>query len=307
MERSYTTVDEHHIFYEWLIDKIDTYYIRDGETSDFTVNSSEFSTGAKIKDKWCVRSNICNRSTCSLRGTDGLSSIGFYLDFLNNTDELDPLMKKRDEYFPNNTLTFCLNLTVYDTPVSTSTKLELNIPINQMAHDYTELYNTKMGSDVTINVRNTEFRAHRSILMARSPVLAAMFSHDMIEKKENKISIPDITPEIFEKLLKYIYTDEVNDLDADAERLLEAADKYQLLSLKKMCQVSLSKTLTVNNALKIMTLADLHSAKHLLDFTNKFMASNIKKIVETQNFKEFKKRNPPLAFELLEKFTFLNL
>ncbi|XP_057325885.1 speckle-type POZ protein B-like [Microplitis mediator] len=216
------------------------------------------------------------------------------------------LVERKDAYFPNNTLTFCLDLTVYDTPVSTSTKLELNIPKCQMSHDYSELYNTKMGSDVIINVRNTEFRAHKTILMARSPVLAAMFSHNMIEKKESKISIPDIAPVIFEKVLKYIYTDEVTGLDADAERLLEAADKYQLRSLKEICQESLSKTLTVENALKIMTLANRHSAEHLLEFTNKFMASNIKKIIETQNFKEFKKSNPPLALELLEKFAFSN-
>ncbi|XP_057324851.1 speckle-type POZ protein-like [Microplitis mediator] len=172
-----------------------------------------------------------------------------------------------------------------------------------MAHDYTELYNTKMCSDTIINVGDKEFQAHKIILMARSPVLAAMFSHDMIEKKENKISIPDVTPEIFEKVLKYIYTDEVNDLNEIADDLLEVADKYQLRSLKEMCQESLSKTLTVKNALKIMTLADLHSAKDLLEFTIDYMASKIKDIIVTEDFKVLEKSNVTEAFELIKKLS----
>ncbi|XP_057322583.1 speckle-type POZ protein B-like [Microplitis mediator] len=172
-----------------------------------------------------------------------------------------------------------------------------------MTHDYEELYNTKMGCDTIINVGDKEFQAHKTILMARSPVLAAMFYHDMIEKKENKISIPDITPETFEKVLKYIYTDEITDLDADAERLLEAADKYQLQSLKEMCQESLSGTLTVDNALKIMTLADRHSAKDLLEFTIDYMASKIKDIIVTEDFQVLEKSNVTEVFGLIKKLS----
>ncbi|XP_008547749.2 speckle-type POZ protein B [Microplitis demolitor] len=231
-----------------------------------------------------------------------------YLLTKNETEihslSLKQLMENRNDYVPDNTLTFCLDLTVYDETVSTSKKLALNIPKGQMSDDYTELYNTMMGSDVIVKVCLKEFRAHRSILMARSPVLAAMFSHDMVEKKENKISIPDIAPVVFEKLLKYIYTDEVTDLDAYAERLIQAADKYQIQSLKDRCQESLSKTLTVENVLSIMTLAKRHSAKPLLEFTNEFMASNIKKVIKTHNFRKFKLSNPSLACGLLEKFAF---
>ncbi|XP_057318344.1 speckle-type POZ protein-like [Microplitis mediator] len=142
--------------------------------------------------------------------------------------------------------------------------------------------------------------------MARSPVLAAMFSHEMIEKKESKISIPDISSEIFEMVLKYIYTDEVTDLDLYADDLLEAAEKYQLLSLKNICQESLSKTLNLENALYLMTLADSYNATHLLEFTSNFLVLNMKNIIDTQDFKRLEKSHPSLALELLKKYSFSN-
>ncbi len=37
-------------------------------------------------------------------------------------------------------------------------------------------------SDVTLSVGATEFKAHKAILAARSPVFAAMFEHSMEEK-----------------------------------------------------------------------------------------------------------------------------
>ncbi|XP_008544990.1 speckle-type POZ protein B-like [Microplitis demolitor] len=138
-----------------------------------------------------------------------------------------------------------------------------------------------MGSDILINVGGKEFQGHKFMLMVRSPVLTAMFSHDMIEKKTNEISIPDITPEIFEKILEYFYTDEITDLDAYAECLLKAADKYQIQSLKDICQESLSKTLTVENSLKMIDTANLYNANELLAFTNDFIASNIKNFTNT--------------------------
>ncbi|XP_057319524.1 speckle-type POZ protein-like isoform X1 [Microplitis mediator] len=342
METSYSRTVERNIVHEWKIDNISA-YVNDFDTdTKITLNSSNFTTGAKINDQWCIRLQAItslNSFThqmftclyfylCQLNDLDNINT-KFSIFILDNEktklfiEERRLLLNKgdtqilsvpkfslwnnnKDKNLPNNTLTVCLDLTVYDAPVTTCRKLNLKILKHQIAHDYKQLYESKMGSDVVVNVGDTNFEAHRSILMARSPVLAAMFSHDMIEKKENRIPVQDITSEIFEKLLEYIYTDEVTDLDADAERLLEAADKYQIQSLKDICQESLSKTLTVENSLKIMDKADLYDAQELLQFTNDFITSNIKEIIETQDFKNLEKSNLAMAYQLLKKFSFYN-
>ncbi|CAG5101217.1 Similar to SPOPL: Speckle-type POZ protein-like (Homo sapiens) [Cotesia congregata] len=77
----------------------------------------------------------------------------------------------------------------------------------------------------------------------------------MIEKKSNEVTITDIDPEIFEKILRYIYTDQVSDLEVVAARLLEAADKYQLLSLKKLCEEALMRSSNRGNIIEIVALA----------------------------------------------------
>ncbi|XP_057342158.1 speckle-type POZ protein-like isoform X2 [Microplitis mediator] len=327
MIRGFTTLDESNFVYEWKINKMD--YFLDSKTEDFIY--SDFSLSAIGYDQWRIESTFnpnkdnVDFHLCLIYGGPLHARFSsFVLDnkkdknftttdvvqhYINNDKKIclslpkKTLLDDKDKYLPDNTLTICVDLTVFKTPTTTSKKLVINFSKRGMAHDYQDLYNTKMGCDTIINVGDYEFQAHKTILMARSPVLAAMFSHDMIEKKENKISVPDITPEIFEKILKYIYTDQVIDLNEIADDLLEVADKYQLQSLKEMCQESLSETLILRNALKIMTLADRHSAKELLDFTIRFMATNMKDLIETQEFKEFSRSNLAGAFELMKKLS----
>ncbi|XP_057318193.1 speckle-type POZ protein-like [Microplitis mediator] len=325
MERGYTTIDENNIVYEWKIDKIDFFLT---SKFDFILQSSEFSSGSTFKDTWRIKSVF-----------DSKDNIDFFLCLTSDHHELNTkfsfyvldskkerafmtkfhtcfskgeeryyclrkknLMDNKNRDLPEDTLTVGIDLTVYDVPITTSTKLSLNIPKHSIAHDLTELYNSGIGSDIIINVGDHIFEAHKIMLMARSPVIAAMFSHDMIENKESKISISDITPEIFQKVLEYIYTDKVTGLDESNVELLKAADKYQLRSLKNTCEESLSKILALENAFYLMYLADLCNATHLLELTTNFLVANMKNVIDNPDFKDFEKLHPSLALKLTKKF-----
>ncbi|XP_044579481.1 speckle-type POZ protein-like [Cotesia glomerata] len=329
MIRGCTTKDEHNITYEWEIKKFDTYlsYVKFGMKS---IESTKFSSGSPFKDIWCLKSVfrdgtveivLCLLSNHSLPIETKYSF--FILDNekkkvfmksyhspLSTGEETYLILSKKnwenneDRYLPNNILTVGLDLSVFDEPITISSEFELKIAKRPMAQDYKEFYLAKIETDVTINVGDEKFRAHKSILMARSCVLAAMFNNEMIEKKENTVTIPDIDPQIFEKILEFIYTDQVSDLDENAELLLEGADKYQLQSLKEMCEESLSKTLTFENAFKLSIFADFHNANHLLKFTDNFILLNVDKVFNTLNFDQLEKSNLYLILKLLRKHPF---
>ncbi|CAD6220704.1 GSCOCG00011582001-RA-CDS [Cotesia congregata] len=128
-----------------------------------------------------------------------------------------------------------------------------------------------------------------------------MFTHFTIENKERKVTIPDVDSKIFKKVLDFIYTDHVDDLDSNAEKLLEAADKYQLQSLKEMCEYSLSKTLNVGNAIKIMILADRYYAKQLKEIAIDYVIANFDKFKNTEEFKALEQAQRPLFLIILKK------
>jgi len=71
----------------------------------------------------------------------------------------------------------------------------------------------------------TEFEAHKAVLAARSPVFAAMFEHEMEERKKNRVEITDVDVEVLREMLRFIYTGKSNALDKMADDLLAAADK----------------------------------------------------------------------------------
>ena len=60
---------------------------------------------------------------------------------------------------------------------------------------------------------------------ARSPVFAAMFEHEMEERKRNRVDITDVDHEVLREMLRFIYTGRAPNLDKMADDLLAAADK----------------------------------------------------------------------------------
>ncbi|XP_065207935.1 speckle-type POZ protein-like [Planococcus citri] len=138
--------------------------------------------------------------------------------------------------------------------------------------------------DVTFSVNGKNFGAHKSILAARSPVFAAMFTHDMKETRLNQVNISDMTPEIFEAFLRYMYTDETPDVKMVRD-LLVAAEKYNVDSLKLLCEEMILKNLSLENATDVLVFADLHRAEQLKKHVMFYIKTHPTNIMSTQSWK----------------------
>ena len=64
-------------------------------------------------------------------------------------------------------------------------------------------------------------------ILARSPVFAAMFEHEMEERKQNRVAITDVDHEVLKEMLRFIYTGKAPNLEKMADDLLAAADKVR--------------------------------------------------------------------------------
>ncbi|GIY87142.1 TD and POZ domain-containing protein 3 [Caerostris extrusa] len=106
-----------------------------------------------------------------------------------------------------------------------------------LAGDLRCLYDNHDLCDGTIHVENASFPIHKVILGARSPVFKAMFTHEMKENMGKSIDIPDLDAETVRLMLKFIYTDIVEDLQTEsAAGLYFAADKHHDSSLKNLAK-----------------------------------------------------------------------
>jgi len=100
------------------------------------------------------------------------------------------------------------------------------IQLRTLSEDYEALYECKKHSDIVLIIgdEREELKAHKLVLAARSPVFAAMFEHECEESRRNRIEIVDLTVDVMEQMLRYIYTGKVSSEQCLFD-LLVAADK----------------------------------------------------------------------------------
>jgi speckle-type POZ protein len=134
--------------------------------------------------------------------------------------------------------------------------------VDQLAN----LLESQTMADVKFIIEDKEMAAHAAILASASPVMAAMFEPGKFKEGQSRtVEITDIEPEVFQQLLRYVYTGSAPLMQEDsiAEHLLIAANKYQMDKLKAECEETLVGKITLDNAVKFLVTAHLYVAPSL--------------------------------------------
>ncbi|XP_046449356.1 BTB/POZ and MATH domain-containing protein 1-like isoform X2 [Daphnia pulex] len=164
----------------------------------------------------------------------------------------------------------------------------------------TALYVQQNQCDVHFNFQDDQhIGGHSHILVARSPVFAAMFQHEMKETKTGQVSIQDIQPGIFKQMLHFIYSVQLSVplTETTAQRLFEAADKYDIGDLKDECVDFLLDRIRVNNVINLMAWAHIHSVKELKEATLTFTSLHGKEISKQRDWENLTKNYPEVCPE----------
>lgn len=153
----------------------------------------------------------------------------------------------------------------------------------------------QLAQDTITKTELIEFRAHKCILAARSPVFKAMFNYKLKENLTNRVLIEDCHPDVVQAMLKYIYTaylpDDIKDIAID---LYIAAEKYFIESLKIKCREYLIENLNTDSVVQIYILAELYNDSMLRKQSLKFISENIDRVTQDQDWNEFMSCYPQL-------------
>jgi len=147
-----------------------------------------------------------------------------------------------------------------------------SVPSSDLHRQFGELLRSQKGADVTFHVSGESVPWHRSVLATRSPVfMAQLYGHTKEASKSAPcVEVKDMEAEGFRAMLRFIYTDTAPELErsgwqvtAMAQHLLEAADRYGLERLKRMCEEKVSMDISVSNVTTTLALAEQHGCAKL--------------------------------------------
>ena len=172
-------------------------------------------------------------------------------------------------------------------------------PRHLLTDDLGELWENSLFTDCSLLVAGHEFRAHKAILAARSPVFRAMFEHEMVERLTNRVDINDLDFFFNDTATTEIYTGKAPHLHIHSMAcdLLAAADRYGLEGLMVLCEDALSRNLSVENAAHTLILADLNSTEKLKSQALDFIAIHACEVSETSEWKSMVESHPHLVAE----------
>ncbi|XP_041372118.1 kelch-like protein 18 [Gigantopelta aegis] len=138
--------------------------------------------------------------------------------------------------------------------------------------------------DVTLKVGEQKFSCHRIILAATIPYFNAMFTHDMVEAKQDEISMQGIDASALESLVNFAYTGKVELDQNNVQSLLIAASFLHLQSVKEACCDFLKERLHPQNCLSVRAFADQYMCSDLVESANKFIQNSFKQVAGTEEF-----------------------
>lgn len=162
------------------------------------------------------------------------------------------------------------------------------------------------NSDVTFQVcdgngeTKQAFSAHRLILSARCPTLnASVENHG---GSGSAILIDDLEPDMFHKLLRFIYGGDVPGdiaLKKEAKAIIRAASRFGCTGLKHAAEAKLaSESITTENAAEMIVFADSTNCALLKEAALDYFVNNAESIMASAGY-ELVKESPAIMGEMM--------
>lgn len=141
-------------------------------------------------------------------------------------------------------------------------------------------------TDTILCVGHEEIPCHRNVLAVSSPYFKAMFSSDLRESREGRISFNELSSKTLRQLVDYVYTGRVEVTVDNAQDILAAASLFHYPEVVEFCCQFLFKHLHPSNCLGIEEYSHLHSCDKLEADAHQFVLENFAAVCESEEFLE---------------------
>ncbi|KAF4076745.1 hypothetical protein AMELA_G00218700 [Ameiurus melas] len=118
--------------------------------------------------------------------------------------------------------------------------------------------------DVILRVDKVEFKVHKIILSAHSPYFRLLFTKGS-SSDQTVYTITDVSPDIMELVIHYIYTQEIQITTDNVQALFVMADRLLMQDLVRHCCDFQKAHLSPENCLGIWQYAEAYSCNELQD------------------------------------------
>ncbi|XP_076917371.1 BTB/POZ domain-containing protein At2g04740-like [Bidens hawaiensis] len=161
-------------------------------------------------------------------------------------------------------------------------------------------------ADVNIKVEDKVFRCHQVILASRSEYFKTRLSRmeDFLEGNDglHYYNLPlikehDLSTEAFEKMVEYMYTDGLKNINPEqAEEMFDAASRYLLFPLKRAVADALLPHLQMVPPSQLchwLILSDMYGVSKIREYCLDMIACNFETFAETKEFRAMLLTLPP--------------
>ena len=183
---------------------------------------------------------------------------------------------------------------------------QIVVPPPSLGLDLAQLLDSGVASDVNFEVEDEQMSAHKIILQARSPVFKALLTGPMREGHEGVVAVHDVRAPVFKALLHFAYSDALpQELQGPrlevpmAQHLLAAADRFQLIRLRSICEQRLCETVEVETVATTLALAEQNNARELKRVCLEFVSKHLQVVMATEGYQYMTQTCPQLQSELL--------
>lgn len=169
---------------------------------------------------------------------------------------------------------------------------------SSLVHNLRRLVNNPLFSDVTFIVEGKRLYAHKVMLVAQSEHFMAMFTTGMRECTLSEIEIIDWSYECYLNMIEFLYSGSLSNFSSGlAFELLGLADAYGLDELRKLCEITLIHSLSIDNVCNILVQAHRCSAVDLKKHCMSFVIKNFNEVNSTPGFERLEQA-PNLLIEI---------